>query len=548
MIRKDVIEKIIGIVDQWSNDEEVMVAVCSVIIALSLQEKGYLNAKSYPKIGNLIQKLAAIVLSDENYGKGAALRALFQLSCQRAKNQENDKDALHYIQNSLGAEPCIEAVIAIIRHEQEPTCVVEAGLFLLWKICIPPDNDTSTILGATDHNITILCGMLEKAFIAEIVEPCLGLLATLAVSPNFTSTMAHQVISRISDLLDFPWLKTVDIAYVASHALCNLVGRTSNSAGRSNPRMIIDMSVSILVEFSSHEEISQCCCLALSRVSWSVELKEYLSTSSVFRTVRSIFEAHVLHQPRSPSLPVKDACLRFFASVSGCHSGSMILIESGLSDQLKRIRATESAGFTLDLLDVILANVGKFCEGVFVREPGLFAQLLRTAISEHDSIEVITQLYESCHVGNTRLDDDELEELLSVMTRFGYSTEVLQASCQLLAWTFSQVLDDKLDSTTPKEVGLWARLQHKQAVDVLCSSIDGKKESVEVQIGCMNALANLFLPLCNLSRSSRTILEVQSWITPVAMHLLKALESNERDENLQESGFLWTGNVSSCVF
>ena len=537
MIRKDVIEKIIGIVDQWSDDEEVMVAVCSVIIALSLQEKGYLNAKSYPKIGNLIQKLAAIVLSDENYGKGAALRALFQLSCQRAKNQENDKDALHYVQNSLGAEPCIQAIIDIIGHEQEPTCVVEAGLFLLWKICIPLDNDASTILGATDHNIANLCGMLEKAFTAEIVEPCLGLLATLAVSPNFTSTMAHQVISRISELLDIPGLKTIDIVDVASHALCNLVGRTSHSPGRSNPKMIIDMSGSILVEFSSHEEIAHCCCLALSQVSWSVELKEYLATSSVFSAVRSIFEAHVVHQPRSPSLLVQDACFRFFASVSGCHSGSMILIESGLSDQLKRKRATESEGYTLDLLDAILANVGKFCEGVVLREPGLFVQLLRTAITEHDSIEVISQLYESCEVGNTRLDDDELEELLSVMRRFGYSTQVLQAACQLLAWTFSQVLVEKFDSTNPKEVGLWARQQHKQAVEVLCCSMDGKRESVDVQIGCMNALSNLFLPLCTLSRSSRTILEVQSWITPVAIQVLKALESNEGDGNLQESGF-----------
>jgi hypothetical protein len=268
-----------------------------------------------------------------------------------------------------------------------------------------------------------------------------------------------------------------------------------------------------------------------------VELKEYLATSAVFSPVRSVFDDFVLHQPRNPSFLVQDACLRFFASVSGCRRGSMTLIESGLSDQLKRILATETEGYTLGLLDVILANVGKFCKGTVIREPALFAQLLRTAITEEDAIEVISQLYESCDVGNTQLDDDELKELLSVMTRFGYSTQVLKVACQLLVLTFSQVLVEKVDFTTAKEVGLWARVHHKQAVEVLCSSIDGKRESVDVQIACINALANLFLPLCTLSRSSRTILEVQSWITPVAMHVLKALGSNERYESLQESGF-----------
>lgn len=545
LIRKDAMEMTMKMLEHCWMDEEIMESAYSLIVSLSLHEKNSLNAKSFPRIAILVRKLSYGVLSDNHCGKGLALRALFHISNQRKKAETTGKTALHDVRNALGNEPSIRAILeAIIRPGQNTPPMVEAGLALLWKICLLKEENNTKVLGASVENISLVVQILEKVNTADVIEAACGLLTNLALDSVFPADLAHRAAVRVCDLMENPEHRTREVANVATHAFCNMLANPNTKPGvMIVSSSVVNTTLTLLKEYIEQEEVVEYSCLALSHAAFeNKEMKGYLGGPECFNRVQSAFDNFVDSRGDQASLPVKDATLCFFASISGCDVGASALTESGLSERLRAMHARETDIDFKSILEVIMRNTSNVMEnsgsgGCLLRQqPSLFLQLLRNAVSDEDIVSVIQELRFAGEAGLSALGNHGFDELVAVLTRYEFSPAVQMEGGYLLAEIYYRVPLDAVESPTQLPDGSWAVLHRKQVVDLLSSAIGGHPGDIETQIASMLALTNFLSPLCSATLSSPNVLQVQGWLSPVWKQSIEALTAAPGDENLQMSG------------
>lgn len=548
LIRKDAMEMIMKLFEQCHDDEEIMDTACAVVISLSLHEKHSLNAKSFPRIATLVRKLAYVVLTADYTGKTFALRALFHISNQRKKSEATGKTALHDVRNAIGQEPIIRAMLETIQPSYTIPPFVEAGLALLWKICLPREDDMTRVLGMSVENVNSIVLILEQSDNQEVLESACGLIANLAIEEGFPADLAHRAVTRICDLVANPELRTPEIANVAVHAFCNLLASQSAKPGVLGVNAVLSTTLLFLKEFQGEEEVVEYACLALSHASLNKpEIKRYISGPDSFPLIHSAFNSFVRSSGHQPSLPIKDATLCAFGAISGCEVGVQALTDSGLASTLESMHAIEmDADFKL-ILEAILRNVANQLDGgggtmnigggMLRQQPAIFFQMLRNAVSEEDILSLIQELRDIGEAGVPALGNHGFDELLAVMAHYEYSALVQKECCSLLAEIYYRMPMTDVEAPTQLPGGTWAILHKKAVVDLVCNSIRSHPQDVATQIAGMAALTNLLVPLCEIDSKSPHLLQVQGWLAPVWTQTMEALTSHTGDAKLQEAGF-----------
>jgi hypothetical protein len=544
LVRKDTMDLTMKLFESCSEDEEIMDAACSLVVSLSLHEKNSLNAKSFPRIAILVRKLVNVVLSDDHCGKGLALRALFHISNQRKKAETTGKTALHDVRNALGNQPSIRAILEAISSEQDSPPIVAAGLSLLWKICLPKEEDNSKITGALIGNISSVVQILEQVNATCEIEAACGLLTNLALDQMFPTELAQRVAVRICDLMNNPENRTREVASVVNHSFCNLLANPYTKKGVVLVgTTVMNTILTLMEEYAGEEEIVEYGCLAVSHGAFqNPEMKNYLAGPEFFNRAMSAFDTFVASRGDQASLPVKDATLCFFACVSGCDVGANALTDSGLGARLQAMLARELDVDFKRILEVIARNTAKFMEnngsggGLLRPQPYLFLQLLRNAASEEDVASVIQELRVVGAAGLPALGNHGFDELLTALTRHEYSPAVQTEGSNLLAEIYYRVPLDAVESPTQLPGGSWAVLHRKKVVDLLCSAIGGHPGDTQTQIASMMALENLLAPLCCADPSSPNVIQVQGWLEPVWKQAIGALATTPDNEKLQISG------------
>ncbi len=544
LIRKDVTETVIKVWDEWPYDDAIMDCASSLVLSLLLHERISLNSKTFPRIAILIRKLCQIILLQDSCGKGLALRALFHISNQRKRDETTGKTALHDVRNALGNESCIQAILQVIQRVDMSPPIVEAGLVLLWKICLPKEEDQTQVLGATIENINSVLAILDKVKTPEVLEATCGILANFALSSIIPPDTAHRAVVRICSWLEDPELRTREVANVAVQVFCNLFANETSKPGIRSATPVMRTTIALLEEFPEEEEVVEYACLTLSYTAYeSSETKEYLAGTKIFRLVRSAFDVFVTARGSQPSLPVKDATLCFFASIAGCEVGAHTLIESGLEKQLQTMLAMEMDADFQRILEVIFRNMTNIAGtnnvmsgSVLHQQPSLFLQLLRNAVSEEDVSALIRELGELGESGLAVLGNHGFDEMLTILSRYEYSSSVQKEGAYFLANLYYNIPFTGVEAPRQLPGGAWAVLHRKQAVDLLCDAIGSHPEDIETQISGLMALTNLLSPLCVLDRFSPNILQIQGWLTPVWKRVMQTLQATPSDYKLQESG------------
>ena len=206
-----------------------------------------------------------------------------------------------------------------------------------------------------------------------------------------------------------------------------------------------------------------------------------------FDLVRDAFEEFVTTRGGNPSLDVKDACLCAFATLTGCRSGAIAAICTGLIDIFETLLAAKIDRDFAVVLDVIIKN-SRNCttneltiggpEDTLRHQPHLFSELIEKSI-EKTVVSSLLQIMLGTGQSSMEIafgSNEGNASLLSAMTRCANEVNVQGIECGLLAEIYFYPPYARDMSAANTERGPWAMHRQREALNIIQRAMDSRRD------------------------------------------------------------------------
>lgn len=540
-INKGGVDMTLDMLDLFKMDEEVSDLANALILSLSRNKKDGLNAK-YPKIEMLVRRLGN-VLSNGEYGKDFAIRALFYLSFQRTKLSETQQKVSVDVTKALASESSIRLIIDSLNNEWVRQPTVEAALSLLWRKS--PKATGEVVEGdgpfpITREVIETLIGVMDSFDSIPIREACCGIVANLAMRDTFPFEMSQPVFLSFLRFLNDEANVDEKLATCALHSICNLLQNPMSRTLLVSDERVVKTVLSLMEKYSTCLRLIEYGCLAIGHAGRNdCSVKETIMLLGGFDLVKRAFETSYASQESDPERRVEDASCCAIACLSGCYSGATAIESSGLLETMENILLVDPGDEDIKAsMKVIVNNTrsGIFSGHLGNSEPDQFAHLVSAATSEG----AVVQLFQ-CVVGSSQSNIGiaagqgdgyaGYKALLSAMSKYIESPEVQEYGSILLAEMYFHLSFGVVEYPNH---GLWSPSNLHETLQTIHSSMDSHRNNGAVQSYCCLAILNVFSPISDLHSYKQA---VGGFLIDTCLRdILDSLSSHESYREVQKSG------------
>lgn len=546
IVRRGGIDFAMKMLDDYREDKEICGLACALLLSLSLNEKEGLNA-TYGEITTMVKQLVSLV-SRGGYGSDFALRVLFQFTSHKKKLPHSTKSLSTLLKNAFREEEnSVYSIVLLLKNKNVLESTVEAAVSLLWRLSVPKDDfaDDDQCLTSVDTIETIIA-MMELFDSIAIREACCGILANISIRTDMTEELTQRSFSSMQKFL--LRMESVDegLATCALHAICNMLDKPMIRASSLLDQKMMETLIRLMERFPKSEEMNEFACLVIGRAGRHAQaMKEMFVSLGAFELVRGAFEEFVTTRGDDPSLDVKDASLCAFATLTGCRSGALAAINTGLIDIFTTLLAVETDRDFAVILEVIITNT-RTCatndifsmrpEDTLRHEPHLFSRLMEDATNDSD-VSSLIQVMLGAHQASLKsafCSNEGFSIFLSAMSQWMNSANVQESGCLLLAEIYFHI-------PYPTDVmntlqGPWAAQNQREALSVVHRAMDSHCEIMNIQRNGCIAILNLLDPVSEAGRESLDRQAISSVVELSYKVVLECLRVHGSNINVQKVG------------
>jgi len=546
IVKRGGVDCAMKILSEHHEDNEVCSLACALLLSLCLNEKEGLNA-TYREIESLLKQLVSLV-SRGSCGSDFALRVLFQFTSHKKKLPNSTKSISFLLKNVFREEEGNTlALLNIMKRKRVRESTVEAAISLLWRLSVPKDDfdgDDSCLTSVdTIETIIVTMDMFDSIVIREAA--C-GVLANVSIRTQISEELTREFFSLMQNFLQREENVDEGLATCALHAICNILEKPVIRTSLLLNQQMIETIVRMVGRFSESEELIEFACLIIARASrYDQAMKELFVSMGAFDLVTKAFERFVTARGDSPSLDVKDSSLCAFATLTGCRSGALAAMNTGLIDIFMTLLAVETDRDFAVILEAIIANTRRCStndtmptspEDTLQNEPQLFSRLVEDTTNGSDVsslIQVMIGAHETS-LKNAFCSNAGFSALLSAMSRWLNSDKVQENGCVLLAEIYFHLPypDDAMNTVQ----GPWAAQNQREALNTISKAMDSFRDTIGIQLKGSTAIMNMLLPISETEKESLDRLAISPVLELSYKVLLECLRTYGSDKTMQEYG------------